>query len=151
MPLSFKAILLVEDNESDVALTRRALLKNRIDAPLVVAWDGVEALDYLLGRGSYSARDTREQPALVLLDLKLPKLDGLSVLERIRREPQTSRTPVVILTSSLEEQDLSRAYDLGVNSYVRKPVNYDEFAVAMGQLGTYWLQTNQAPPKERVP
>lgn len=145
--LSSKTILLVEDNPSDVALTRRALEKARIANLLVVAEDGQEALDYLLGSGPHAGRDTSNQPALTLLDLKLPKISGLDVLRRLRSEAVTRRLPVVILTSSDEEQDLARSYDLGVNSYIRKPVDFRQFAQAVEQLGLYWLLLNEPPPE----
>jgi two-component system, response regulator len=142
-----KTILLVEDNQSDVALTQRALEKARIANLLVVVEDGQEALDYLLGTGAHAGRDTSVQPALTLLDLKLPKVPGLEVLRRIRTEALTRRLPVVILTSSDEEQDLARSYDLGVNSYIRKPVDFRQFAQAVEQLGLYWLVMNEPPPE----
>jgi two-component system response regulator len=145
-----KAILLVEDNPSDVALTRRALEKARIANPLVVAEDGQEALDYLWGEGAHAGRDAAELPSLVLLDLKLPRVPGIEVLRRIRRDARTRRVPVVILTTSREEQDLSAGYDSGVNSYVQKPVNFEQFAAAVKQLGLYWLVLNEAPPKART-
>jgi two-component system, response regulator len=145
--LNSKTILLVEDSPSDVALTRRALDKARIANLLIVAEDGQEALDYLLGSGAHTARDTSDQPALTLLDLKLPKIPGLEVLRRIRSEALTRRLPVVILTSSDEEQDVARSYDLGVNSYIRKPVDFRQFAQAVEQLGLYWLVLNEPPPE----
>ncbi len=146
-----KTILLVEDNPSDIELTRRAFEKSRIANPLVVAEDGLEALDYLFGTGAYQGRDPSDHPTLILLDLKLPKIDGLSVLRRIRADPRTRRTPVVILTSSTEEQDLATGYDVGVNSYIRKPVSFDQFVTAIGQLGIYWLILNEEPPKVKTP
>jgi two-component system response regulator len=144
--LSSKVILLVEDNPDDAALTLRALKKNQIANELVVVQDGVEALDYLFGQGTYAGRDTRLMPQVVLLDLKLPKLDGLGVLQRLRKDERTKLLPVVILTSSNEEQDRLQGYDLGANSYVRKPVHFDAFVTAAGQLGLYWLLLNEAPP-----
>lgn len=143
-----KPVLLVEDNPSDIALTRRALQKSRISNPLLVMEDGVEALDYLFGRGPHAGRDAADFPALILLDLKLPRVDGLSVLKELRADPRTRRVPVVILTTSSEEQDLATSYDLGVNSYVRKPVDFTQFASAVEQLGLYWLVLNEPPPKQ---
>jgi two-component system response regulator len=139
-----KAILLVEDNPKDEALTMRALRKSNMLNEIVVARDGVEALDYLFGRGMYLGRDASKLPEIVLLDLKLPKIDGLEVLRAIRSNAATKLLPVVILTSSLEDQDICQSYDLGVNSYVRKPVDFVEFMTAVKQLGVYWLLLNQA-------
>jgi two-component system response regulator len=144
---SDKVILLIEDNSSDIELTRRALEKARIGNDLVVAEDGEQALDYLWGAGVYAGRDVSELPAVALLDLKLPKVPGLEVLRQIRNDPRTRRLPVVILTSSREEQDLAAGYDLGVNSYIRKPVDFRQFALCIGQLGLYWLVLNELPPK----
>jgi len=141
-----KIILLVEDNPNDEALTLRALKKNNIQNEVVVARDGVEALDYLFGAGSYAGRDTKVLPQVVLLDLKLPKVDGLEVLKRIRADERTKLLPVVILTSSKEEQDLIAGYGLGANSYIRKPVDFNQFIQAVGQLGLYWLVLNEPPP-----
>lgn len=141
-----KAILLVEDNPNDVLLTQRALQRARIVNELVVARDGVEALDYLFGTGAFAQRDTRDQPAVVLLDLKLPRVDGLEVLRRLRADERTKLLPVVILTSSVEEQDLIQGYSFGANSYVRKPVDFSQFAEAVQQLGLYWLVLNEPPP-----
>jgi two-component system, response regulator len=149
--LKAKVIMLVEDNPSDIALTKRAFDKSRIANPLVIAEDGQEALDYLLGTGPHAGRDPSDLPALILLDLKIPKIDGLTVLKRIRADPRTRRAPVVILTSSVEEQDLATGYDVGVNSYIRKPVSFDQFVTAIGQLGIYWLVLNEEPPKVKVP
>ncbi|MDR3678019.1 MAG: response regulator [Acidobacteriota bacterium] len=142
-----KTILLVEDNPSDVDLTKRALKKGHIVNELVVVTDGQEALDYLLGVGAYAGRDTSDLPTLTLLDLKLPKVSGLDVLRRIRTERATRRIPVVILTSSREEQDMAAGYDLGVNSYIRKPVDFEHFVQSVSQLGLYWLVLNEPPPK----
>jgi two-component system response regulator len=135
-------LLLVEDNEDDVELTLRALSKNRIANEIVIARDGVEALDYLFGRGAHAGRDVRVQPAVVLLDLKLPRIDGLEVLAQVRADPRTQATPIVILTSSAEESDIATGYRRGGNSYIRKPVDFDEFIRAMGQVGMYWLLLN---------
>jgi two-component system response regulator len=137
---SGKVILLIEDNPSDVDLTRRALERNRIANELVVAEDGESALEYLW------REDSHELPALALLDLNLPGLSGLDVLRRIRADARTRRLPVVILTSSKEEQDLAAGYDLGVNSYIRKPVDFKQFAHCIEQLGLYWLVLNEQPP-----
>jgi CheY-like chemotaxis protein len=138
-----KVILLVEDNPSDADLTRRALIKGRVSNELVVAEDGQEALDYLRGEGAWSGRDISETPAVVLLDLKLPRIPGLEVLRMIRADPRIRRIPVVILTSSKEEEDIGTGYDLGVNSYVRKPVDFKEFQIAIEHLGLYWLILNE--------
>jgi CheY-like chemotaxis protein len=142
-----KTILLVEDNPSDIELTKRALGKSHIANELVVAEDGQEALDYLFGERAYAGRDVTQLPALVLLDLKLPKVDGLEVLQQIRANQQTRRLPVVVLTCSKEEQDLAASYDLGVNSYIRKPIDFAQLAQAIQQLGLYWLVLNELPPK----
>lgn len=142
-----KTILLVEDNPDDEALTLRALKKNNILNEVVVARDGVEALDYLFGTGRHSGRDTDVQPRLVLLDLKLPKIDGLEVLKRLRADRRTRLQPVVILTSSNEERDILAGYELGANSYIRKPVDFEQFMEAVRQLGLYWLALNLAPPR----
>lgn len=141
-----KAILLVEDNPSDVGLTTRALGKCRIANELVVAGDGEEALDYLFGTGRYAGRNVADLPAMTLLDLKLPKVSGLDVLRRIRADARTRRLPVVILTSSREETDVAGGYDLGVNSYVVKPVDFKQFQQALEHLGLYWLVVNESPP-----
>jgi len=146
-----KMILLVEDNRDDEALTLRALRKNRITNEVVVVRDGAEALEYLFGTGRYEGRDTTVMPDLILLDLKLPKVDGLEVLRRLRADQGTRSLPVVILTSSTEEQDVLKGYGLGANSYIRKPVDFDEFMEAARQLGVYWLVLNQGPPKQRRP
>jgi two-component system response regulator len=142
-------ILLVEDNADDEALTLRALQKNNIKNEVVVAHDGVEALDYLFGTGKYSERNPNVVPQVVLLDLKLPKMDGLEVLRRLRADDRTKLLPVVILTSSNEDQDRLLGYDLGANSYVRKPVDFNQFIDAVRQLGLYWLILNERPPARR--
>jgi two-component system response regulator len=138
-----RPILLVEDNPDDEALTLRAFNKNRIANQVVVARDGVEALDYLFGTGTYAGRDMSVMPAVALLDLKLPRIDGLEVLRRVRADPRTSLLPVVILTTSKEQQDIYEAYSLGANSYIRKPVDFEKFIHAVGQLGLYWLALNE--------
>jgi two-component system response regulator len=140
-----KVILLVEDNPDDEALTLRALRKANVRNEVVVARDGVEALDYLFATGPHTGRDTSVLPQVVLLDLKLPRLDGLEVLRRLRADPRTKVLPVVILTSSNEEEDRVAGYELGANSYVRKPVDFGHFAEAVRQLGLYWLLLNQPP------
>ncbi len=142
-----KVILLIEDNSSDVDLTRRALEKGRIANEVVVARDGKQALDYLWGEGAHAGRDVSDLPAVTLLDLKLPKVPGLEVLRRVRADARTRRLPVVILTSSKEEQDLAAGYDLGANSYIRKPVDFEQFTQAIAHLGLYWLVWNEPPPK----
>jgi two-component system, response regulator len=141
-----RIILLVEDNPDDVALTLHALKKSNITNEVVVAEDGKEALDYLFGRGKYEDRDMDVAPVLILLDLNLPKLNGIEVLRQIRADERTSLLPVVILTSSKEEQDLVNGYRSGANSYIRKPVDFNQFAEAIRQLGLYWLVLNEAPP-----
>lgn len=145
-----KIILLVEDNPDDVDLTIRALNKNKILNEVVVASDGAEALDYLFGTGIYAGRDMSIIPELILLDLKLPKIDGMEVLKRIRSDERTELLPVVILTSSREEQDVINGYKLGANSYIRKPVDFDQFIEAVKQLGLYWLVINEPPPKRKM-
>ena len=144
-----KVILLVEDNPDDEALTLRALKKNNIKNDVVVARDGVEALDYLFGTGKYAGRDTALMPQVVLLDLKLPKMEGLEVLRRVRTDKRTKLLPVVILTSSNEDEDRMAGYGLGANSYVRKPVDFNQFLDAARHLGLYWLVLNEAPPARR--
>jgi two-component system response regulator len=144
--MSDRVILLVEDNADDEELTLRALAKSNILNPVTVVRDGVEALDYLFGRGAHASRDARDQPQVVLLDLKLPKLDGLEVLRAVRTDPRTKRIPIVILTSSAEEQDIVAGYELGANSYIRKPVDFTQFVEAVRQLGLYWLVLNQPVP-----
>ena len=148
MNMENKVILMVEDNPRDEALTLRALKKNNIVNEVVVAHDGVEALDFLFGTGRYSERDTTEMPLLILLDLKLPKVDGLQVLHRIRTDEHTKRVPVVVFTSSSEDEDLIKSYNLGANSYVRKPVDFEQFLDATRQLGLYWLVLNQVAPAD---
>jgi len=145
--MNYKMILLVEDNADDEALTLRALNKNKIANKIEVVRDGAEALDFLFATGVHAGRDTRELPQVILLDLKLPKVDGLEVLRRIRSDPRTHMLPVVVLTSSKEEQDMIKAYTIGVNSYVRKPVDFNQFVEAIGQLGLYWLVLNEIPPQ----
>ena len=140
-----KVILLVEDNPDDEVLTRRALKKNNIGNEVVVARDGAEALDYLFGTGTYEGRDLRVMPQVVLLDLKLPRVDGLEVLRRIRADERTRLLPVVILTSSREQRDLVEGYGCGANSYIRKPVDFAQFVEAVRQLGLYWLVLNETP------
>ncbi len=144
-----KTILLVEDNPSDIGLTRRALGKSRISNDLVVVEDGQEALDYLFGTDPLTGQNVNELPALILLDLKLPKVDGLEVLRQIRADERTHRQPVVILTTSSEEDDVAQSYDMGANSFIRKPVDFNQFAEAVQHLGLYWLVLNEpAPPKK---
>ncbi len=142
-----KTILLVEDNPDDVKLTLRAFKRNNLMNPIVVARDGVEALDFLFARGAHAGRAGKPLPALIVLDLKLPRLDGLGVLKAVRADERTKVVPVVILTSSKEEQDLVQGYSLGANSYVRKPVDYAEFLEAARVLGIYWLTMNQPAPE----
>lgn len=148
MNVNNKIILLVEDNADDIELTLRAFKKSNILNPIIVVKDGVEALDYLFGRGTYTERDSDTMPSVVLLDLKLPKLDGLEVLRQIRMHKQTHLLPVVILTSSKEDKDMIDGYKLGANSYVRKPVDFSAFLEAVKQLGCYWLLLNESPPLE---
>jgi two-component system, response regulator len=143
-----KVILLVEDNARDEALTLRALKKSNIANEVVVVRDGVEALDYLFGTGTHADRDTSVQPQVILLDLKLPKLDGLQVLQRLREDERTRRLPVVVFTSSNEEEDIIGSYNLGANSYVRKPVDFEHFVEATKQLGLYWLVLNEPVRQE---
>jgi len=140
-------ILLVEDNPDDVELTLRAFKNGNIRNEVVVARDGAEALDYLFGTGTYAGRDADIMPAVILLDLRLPKIDGLEVLRRMRGDERTKLLPVVILTSSKEERDLLNGYKLGANSYIRKPVDFVQFSEAIRQLGLYWLIINEPPPK----
>ncbi len=137
------AILLVEDNPDDEVLTLRAFRKSNVANQITVARDGEEALDYLFGEGEYAGRDAKIQPAVILLDLKLPKIDGIEVLRRLRGNAQTHFIPVVILTTSTEEQDVVNGYRFGANSYIRKPVNFEEFMNAVQQIGFYWLSVNE--------
>ena len=141
-----KIILLVEDNPSDIGLTQRAFARSRVANELVVAQNGQEALDYLFGTGAHAGRDVSELPELVLLDLQLPLVDGHEVLRRIRSDQRTRRVPVVILTTSKEEQDIAQSYDLGANSYIRKPVDFNQFTASVKQLGLYWLLMNETAP-----
>ncbi len=141
-----KIILLVEDEPDDEALTLRALKKSNIKNKVVVAHDGVEALDYLWDRGEYANRDTNSMPQVKLLDLKLTKMDGQEFLRHIRSDKRTKLLPVVIMTSSKEEKDIINGYSLGANSYIRKPVDFEKFGEAVQQLGLYWLLLNEAPP-----
>ena len=141
-------LLLVEDNENDILLTKHALTKSNIKNEIIVARDGAEAIDYLFGNGAKSCLDGKLCPVLVLLDIHLPKIDGLEVLKRIRDDERTRLCRVVILTSSKEESDLIRSYQLGVNSFIRKPVDFSQFAEAILQVGLYWLVLNEQPPAE---
>jgi two-component system, response regulator len=149
MNVDIGVILLVEDNPRDEELTLLALESSRVANDVVVAHDGVEALDYLFGTGAYAGRDTADLPQVVLLDLKLPRVDGLEVLERVRADTRTALLPVVILTSSDEESDLIRSYQLHVNSYIRKPVDFVQFNEVVAQLGLYWLVLNRVPGRRR--
>lgn len=146
MSITNRTILLVEDNQDDEELTLRALSRNNIGNQVVVVRDGQEAIDWLEGTGPHAGRDVTEMPALILLDLKLPKVDGLDVLRRLRANPQTAMVPVVILTSSKEDRDRASGYKSGANSYVQKPVDFTEFVAAVRQLGMYWLMLNEPPP-----
>ena len=141
-----RVVLLVEDNPDDVELTQMAFRERNTTNRLVVARDGQEALDWLFGQGEHEGRDTGEMPAVILLDLKLPKIDGLEALKRIRADDRTRMLPVVILTSSKEERDVINSYGLGANSYVRKPVNFEQFSEAVREIGLYWLRLNEPPP-----
>ena len=143
-----KIIVLVEDNPNDETLTLRALRKNNIANEIVVTRDGAEAIDFLFGQGAYTGRDCHQVVSVVLLDLKLPKVDGLEVLRKLRENRKTRLLPVVVLTSSKEEQDMIQSYSLGANSYIRKPVDFTRFIEAVRQLGLYWLVLNEAPPQE---
>lgn len=144
-----KIILLVEDNPDDVTLTLRAFKKNNILNEVVVAGDGVEALDYLFGTGKYAGKEASILPSIVLLDLKLPKMNGMEVLQRLRADERTKLVPVIILTSSKEEQDIIMGYKLGCNSYIRKPVDFNQFMEAVKQLGMYWLLINEPLPSRK--
>lgn len=143
-----KIILLIEDNPDDVELTVRAFRKGNVVNEIVVASDGAEALDYLFGSGKYSGRDMSIMPEVILLDLKLPKVDGIEVLRRIRADERTSLLPVVILTTSKEENDVMNSYKSGANSYIRKPVAFEQFMDAVKHLGLYWLVLNEPPPRK---
>lgn len=149
MDATKRTILLVEDSPDDAALTLRAFKKHNVTNDVVVARDGAEALDWLFGTGAHAGRDSSVTPQVVLLDLKLPKIDGLEVLQRLRADERTRMLPVVILTSSKEERDLLNGYRLGANSYIRKPVDFAQFTEAVRQLGLYWLLLNEAPPPVR--
>jgi len=149
MEIPTKCILLVEDNPSDVALTQRALRKARIGNEIIVAENGQIALDYLFGSSAHDGMVKSGLPTVILLDLNLPKVPGLEVLRRIREDPRTHRQPVVILSTSNEPDDVSAGYDLGVNSYITKPVNFTQFAQVVEQLGLYWLLLNELPPARR--
>lgn len=138
-----KTILLIEDNPDDEALMTRALSKNKIANEIVIARDGIEALEYLFATGKFEGRSTNEQPQIILLDLKLPKMDGIEVLRRIRSDERTKHIPVVVLTTSIEQRDIVESYQFGANSYVQKPIDFTEFMEATRQLGTYWLLLNQ--------
>jgi two-component system response regulator len=142
-----RIILLVEDNPDDEALTLRALKKNNILNEVIVARDGIEALDYLFANGAYTGRDVSDSPQVILLDLKLPKVDGLEVLRQLRADERTRLFPVVILTTSNEDRDILSSYEIGANSYIRKPVDFEQFMEAVRQLGLYWLVLNMAPPR----
>jgi two-component system response regulator len=147
MLMPVKIILLVEDNADDEELTTRALRKANIANEIVVTRDGKEAIDYLFGQGAYEGRDLSSMPAVILLDLKLPKLSGLDVLRRVRADPRTKLVPIVVLTSSSEDEDMLKSYEWGANSYVRKPVEFGAFVNAVSQLGIYWMLLNEAVPK----
>jgi two-component system response regulator len=150
MPITLRTILLVEDNPDDEELTLRALSRNNISNQVVVVRDGQEAVDWLEGTGPHAGRDPADIPALILLDLKLPKIDGLDVLRRLRANPRTALVPVVILTSSKEDRDRASGYQSGANSYVQKPVDFTSFVDAVRQLGMYWLMLNEPPPPSSI-
>jgi two-component system, response regulator len=142
-----RVLLLVEDNPNDEELTLRAFRKVNVANPIVVARDGAEAIDWMFGTGAHAGRDVLDTPAVILLDLKLPKMSGLDVLKLLRADERTKFVPVVVLTTSNEERDVIESYALGANSYIRKPVNFTEFIQAVAQLGVYWLALNQGPPR----
>ena len=144
-----KSILLVEDNPSDVELTKRAFKKSSVVNNLIIVNDGQEAIDYFFGTGQFEGRDTSIQPTVILLDLKLPKIDGITVLRRLKSDELTRKIPVVVLTTSSEDSDLEACYELGVNSYIRKPVDFIQFAEVVSQLGLYWMVLNEIPPVKR--
>ena len=145
--MNSKVILLVDDNPGDVELTKLALIREHITNEVVVAEDGQEALDYMFGTGAYKGRDISKMPAMILLDLNLPIIDGIEVLRSLRAAEKTRRQLIIVLSSSKEEKDLSSCYDLGVNSYIRKPVDFIQFVSAIKYLGLYWLDINESPPE----
>lgn len=146
-PTSKRTILLVEDNPDDVALTMRAFRQSMVRCDLVIAQDGLAALDYMLGAGPYAGRDLSQMPRVILLDLKLPSVNGLETLQRLRLDERTRFVPVIVLTSSREEQDIVASYSLGANSYIRKPVEFSEFIEMVKHIGYYWLDLNEPPPR----
>jgi len=148
--MHLKTILIVEDNADDAELTMRAIRKNGVSGEIVLARDGVEALDYLFGQGDYAGRDLQRMPAVILLDLKMPRLDGFGVLEGLRADKRTRLLPVVILSSSREDRDLVQSYGLGANSYIVKPVDFGQFLETVGHLGLYWLTLNEPAPVPHV-
>jgi two-component system response regulator len=145
-----RLILLVEDNPNDVKLTMRAFEKSNVSNEIVVVGDGEEAIEYLFATGRHAGRDLKVMPEVILLDMKLPKIDGLGVLKRLRADERTRRLPVVVLTSSKEEKDVTSSYNLGANSFVRKPVDFAEFIDAARHLGLYWLVMNESPPRTEI-